>query len=246
MKLIYYRHNQYRTTPEIPSQNISFIELTLLLKGEMHYSIDRKNYVLHAGDAVFLPQTSLRARKSAHDVDYVSFNFFSEPTDAPVSLPPFIEKGVSSEIMFLLNACDEIHKKLLPDEESLSLILRCILLQLQNNYKRNAHSVLLYQIKEFIAKNMQRTVTIEEIANEVHFSPSHIAAIFKQETGTPIISYILNEKISEGKILIANGVPLQEISQLLGFADYNYFSRLFKKKVGYSPLQYKRLLSTKK
>ena len=72
------------------------------------------------------------------------------------------------------------------------------------------------------------------------FSPVYCCLVFKRETGETITDYIINEKITEAKILIPQGYRLKDVAARVGMFDYNYFSRLFRKKVGYTPLQYKK------
>ncbi len=245
MKLIYFRHNKNGAMPPMPPERIYYIELTLLLHGELEYNVNRNHFPLRSGDVIFVPQDSVRSRKKVSQADYVSFNFFPEEGDELYDLPNFIHKGVAREISLLLNTCDEIHAQLLPDEEQLCLILRCILKQLKVNLDRSAYSPLVHRVKNYVFEHIQSPLTLDEIAKEMNFSKSYLSAVFKKETGLPLISYVLGEKIQEAKIYIANGVPLNQVSTLCGFTDYNYFSRLFKKKVSYTPLQYRNLLSAK-
>ena len=56
-----------------------------------------------------------------------------------------------------------------------------------------------------------------------------------------IIEYVLKERIAMAKSLLMEGsLPLTKISEMVGFSDYNYFSRTFKKQTGYTPLAYKK------
>ena len=65
---------------------------------------------------------------------------------------------------------------------------------------------------------------------------------FKKEMGKSIINYLIDVRISEARNLISgSALPLSAISEKVGFEDYNYFSRIFKKRVGYTPRQYRRL-----
>ena len=55
------------------------------------------------------------------------------------------------------------------------------------------------------------------------------------------MNYIINEKMEKAKTLLIEGVlPLKEIALQTGFNDYNYFIRIFKKRVGTTPLQFRK------
>jgi len=65
--------------------------------------------------------------------------------------------------------------------------------------------------------------------------------LFKQEMGTTPHQFWLNEKIGEAQsLLIKSELSIKEIANALGFRDEFYFSRLFKRKEGVSPTQYRR------
>ena len=55
-----------------------------------------------------------------------------------------------------------------------------------------------------------------------------------------IIHYLIDLRISEAKnLLIETSMPCSVIAELVGFDDANYFSRIFKKRMGLSPLQFR-------
>lgn len=67
--------------------------------------------------------------------------------------------------------------------------------------------------------------------------------LFKKETGSTIIDYLIDISINRAKELILDGkLSLNEIYEEVGFTSYNYFSRIFKKRTGYSPPQYSGLI----
>ena len=156
-------------------------------------------------------------------------------------MPTHIRDCITTEIKLLLSACDEIHKKNIRTDEfdSLGYILSCIIKQLAVNEKMQSFSPLTLLIKDYIQNNIDKRITLESVGKETNFAPVYCSEIFKKETGESIVSYAINEKIQEAKRLLLEDVPLNEIAENLGFENYNYFSRIFKKRVSYSPLQYK-------
>jgi two-component system response regulator YesN len=60
--------------------------------------------------------------------------------------------------------------------------------------------------------------------------------VFKKNEGVSIINYLISQRITEAKRLLTEGATsLKDVATLVGYNDYNYFSRIFKKNVGCSP-----------
>ena len=83
---------------------------------------------------------------------------------------------------------------------------------------------------------------MEQIGKDLHYNPLYCERLFKQNTGTTIISYIIQRRLKEAKRLILEGIPLNLIPELTGFESYSYFARTFKKYIDLTPLQYKKSL----
>ena len=95
---------------------------------------------------------------------------------------------------------------------------------------------------EYIHSDIGRKITLADIGNLTFFSPIYCDTVFKKEVGRSIVDYALDRRIEEARRLLLEGtMPLAEIAEAVGFDDYNYFSRVFKKRCGYSPTAYRRL-----
>lgn len=241
MNLFYYNHNKQFKTEKLRQVKTTFVEFTFVLSGTMEYVINKKPVILQAGDVFCLPAQSLRMRKPVEHSDYISFNFFPETTDKPIPLPLRIENGLTNDIKLLLSASDEIYEQTGEVCEQLSLILQCIIKQLIMYQTNKNSSSLTLKIKKYITEHLTERISLKDIGAMAFFSPSYCSAIFRKETGLSIGDYILDEKIKKSKALIIEGVPLTTVAEKIGFFDYNYFSRIFKKRVGYTPTQYKNL-----
>lgn len=89
--------------------------------------------------------------------------------------------------------------------------------------------------------------SVEELAKMYNCSASHISHMFLKHGGCSYHTYVNNMRINAAKLLIAStNMNVQQISDHLGYANSNYFSTVFKRTVGMSPREYRRLYSTEK
>lgn len=81
----------------------------------------------------------------------------------------------------------------------------------------------------------------EQLARQYHMSVSSLRRQFRQETGMPIHSYVLQCRIAWAQSLLAETVlPMNSIARRLGYSDVYYFSRQFHECVGMSPTAYRQ------
>ena len=238
MKTSYYRHNKpIKKSHPILSGRISFNELTFVIKGNLKYVIDGTAIKVNAGDCIYLPAGCLRQREPAELTDYVSFNFGNAPK---IQLPTLIENCLNGEINLLITLCDELYSKYFDWNDKIDTTLELIIKLLGEKISSNEENPTIVHIKRYVQKNLSKKLTLKQIANSVGYSPNYCDTLFKSHTGVSILNYVIERRISEAKLLLSEGIlSLKEISETIGFEDYNYFSRTFKKKSGYSPSEYK-------
>lgn len=99
------------------------------------------------------------------------------------------------------------------------------------------------KVYEYLAQNLDRNVTLEEIADELFFSVSYVKTAFKKHTGTTIIKAFTSMKIDVAKKLIKKGMSFSKIANELAFSSSQYFSKTFTKETGCTPMEYKKSLS---
>lgn len=243
LELIYSRHNAGSTASEILPQAIPYCDLTVVLKGPVEYAVNGQRYVLEDGDAVFMSEGDIRARsESQKGVDYVSFNFKSE---CDYAIPTVLRKAVHSEALLLIAAYDKIESRAyLDNKEKTENILSCLLCVFEDRARTENFNPLTMKIIKYIHANLSRRITLEEIGQLTFFSPIYCDTVFKRETGRSIIDYALDQRIEEAKKLLLDGsLNFSQVAEAVGFGDYNYFSRAFKKRSGYTPSKYKRMVS---
>lgn len=83
--------------------------------------------------------------------------------------------------------------------------------------------------------------TVKQMATQLNLSPGYLSDLLKQETGKTAIELIHLFLVSEAKNLLkGTNNNIAEVAYTLGFDNLPYFSRLFKREVGLSPMQFKK------
>ena len=245
LNLIYSRHNMTEPAPHIPPQLSPYCELTIVIKGQLEYLVDNSPVKLESGDAVFIATGTARARKK-HDAvcDYVSFNF---ELDGKVSLPTLIKDAVHSEELLLIAALDKMNSRYFPNnEEKIGHLVGCLLALMEDRVRMQNYSPLTRSIMSHINQSYASRITLDDIAAITYFSPIYCDTVFRRETGRSIIDFLIDKRIEEAKkLLLAQTAPLTSVSERVGFGDYNYFSRVFKKRTGYTPSSYRQMPAKK-
>jgi AraC-type DNA-binding domain-containing proteins len=82
-------------------------------------------------------------------------------------------------------------------------------------------------------------LTLPMLAGRAGMSEGHYTVLFKKLTGRTMTAYLRSLRIEKAKQLFRQTrLPAKEIAQQVGFPDYFYFSRMFKKEVGMSPSEF--------
>lgn len=100
---------------------------------------------------------------------------------------------------------------------------------------------------QFIEKHLTKDLTLESAASYMNISTHYFSKLFKSEVGENFIDYVTDKKVERAKELIKDtDTPLNTIAFELGFNEANYFSKVFKKKTGITPSQYRKKVEEKK
>ena len=112
------------------------------------------------------------------------------------------------------------------------------------NQKKQAYSEsFITYAKEYIGKHYSDPeFNISVLADSMHVSLSYLSSQFKQATGSNLISYVTAMRMDYARRLLADRrYSIGEISAMSGYEDAKYFAKLFKKKTGLTPSEYRNL-----
>lgn len=242
MKLALWRHNYNQNAPKLEKHPLKYYDLTIVLSGALNYRINGKRVIVRDNEAICIQPNSFRERNaSTEPINYISFNFSTEtPLELPLHTPPIINREIKALIACIDAISDNYHSNM---KEQVSHLLSCLILNLQSTLKNENEPITIIKIKQYVHLHLSEKITLEKIGKELYFNPIYCETLFKQKTGMPIISYVVQRRIKEAKRLIQEGISLNSIPELIGFESYSYFARTFKKHTGLTPLQYRKFLS---
>lgn len=133
-------------------------------------------------------------------------------------------------------------------------MMRCQLIEILIDTMRRVHrpagepeeSELVQYITDQIEKNFMEKLSLAELARKCCYSLAYVSKRFKEETGTTFQNYLQRVRIRESCRLLANTPKkIAEISGLVGYSDAKFFNQLFKKQMGMTPREFKKLYNKK-
>ncbi|KDN55594.1 hypothetical protein FEM21_11960 [Flavobacterium seoulense] len=224
------------------------------LEGEGWIKINGKTIQLQPNSAFIIPQntphkygSSLNDPWSIYWIHFSGnyaatlYNRFSTNANEAVKIA-FDESRIK-----LLNEIIKLLENNLSDEKIEFIHFRLITFLSSLCYSNTLDNTIEDKISDsisFMKANLNQTLSIEALANQAFYSVSRYSELFKQKTGSSPIQYFIQLKIHKScEYLNFTNLNIKEICKEVGFDDPYYFSRMFKKQMGLSPMQYKKHLA---
>ena len=142
-----------------------------------------------------------------------------------------------SELVRKMEALQMRPEKEKPDSSDIAQITEPVMMERAvDDSERNVE----LEVKKYVKGHMSDNISVTNIAEELHFNPQYLMRAFKSKTGLSIVEYITQERMSMAKkILNSTDLPIKIVSSMVGYEDYAYFTRVFKKETGDSPTSYR-------
>lgn len=106
--------------------------------------------------------------------------------------------------------------------------------------KPSGFSKKIHLIMDYIHEHYQKDLSIEVIGESLSISGDHLRHVFKKETGRTVLDYLTWFRIEKAKELLdGEEYKIYEVAEMVGYKTSQYFSLVFKKWTGFTPLEYK-------
>ena len=107
--------------------------------------------------------------------------------------------------------------------------------------KKEEPGTLYLKMEQYIEENFKTKISLDDIATALHASGSYLSRLYKSKTGKNLFDVILDKRIEAAKeYLVQTDMRTYEISEAVGIEDSGYFSKMFKKKTGMSPKEFRK------
>jgi two-component system response regulator YesN len=106
---------------------------------------------------------------------------------------------------------------------------------------------IITRIKRIISVKIDDPdISRDNIADLAGINPEYLSRLFHKETGMPLVEYIQQCKIEKAcRLFREERLSVSEVASRLGYSNFSYFAKLFKKITGYLPTEYRKLDSEK-
>ena len=98
----------------------------------------------------------------------------------------------------------------------------------------------LRRVTEYIQQNLDKDLTLAELAAVVYMSPYHVARLFKASTGVPPHRFVVRQRIARARgVLATPDLSIMQVARMVGFRTPSHFTRVFGRVLGITPGAYR-------
>ncbi|WP_288221695.1 response regulator [uncultured Clostridium sp.] len=113
----------------------------------------------------------------------------------------------------------------------------------QNSLNSKNNSYIIKIVKDYVDKNYKDEISVATISKDLSINYNYLSYCFKNETSENLSSYISKVRVEKAKIYLEDfKIPIANISEMVGFSEHNYFSKIFKKYTSLTPTEYRRMV----
>ena len=244
-------------------------EIIRIVKGAFTLHLERDVFSLKPGDIVFIDSGTLHGGVADDAVyecvvfdpelmrhrNYADDYFIRNIVHRKIFMKPVLNAGDYENDEFMKCAVDIIFSGSNKLRQSAALKVFFSFYEMNgffqendfviNNGKRRSDQIK--RVLEYIEENCDRQLELDDLSSIAGLSSRYFCTLFRQYTGRSCFDYINFVKMERAAVALSAGdMNISEISYSLGFEDASYFTRLFRRYMGSSPLAYRKKHSGKR
>lgn len=247
-----------------------FWEMVYVDKGSILAQRDGEQLILKQGEILFHEPNefhSIRSLNSSPNIFIISFHCTSPAMASFARYRTRLDKTLNTYLASIIREAEKTYKipkndpglkKLTLRENALvggeqlikTYLEQLLIFLLRSMINAKAQSFpqkdavsdpLIEAIQQYLAKNVEKNIRIEDLCKEFDYSRSYLSRRFQNKTGQTLTSYAMLLKVNEAKRLMREtDLNLSQISTRLSFENPQYFSRVFKRVTGMTPTEFKK------
>jgi AraC family transcriptional regulator len=98
----------------------------------------------------------------------------------------------------------------------------------------------LRRVADYIEQNLDKDLSLAELAAVVYMSPYHFARLFKDSTGVPPHRFVVRQRIARARgVLVTPELSIAQVSRMVGFRTPSHFTTVFRRVLGVTPRAYR-------
>lgn len=245
-KLVY--NNDYKITTS-KSHWHSEYEIHIVFSGCQFYEIDSKIYKVHKNEFIIIPP------KLKHKITFTSENLIKYSLTFNSEDMPFdslhlgkADKNMVNNIVFISEEFKQksAYANLIIENRIFELFIMLFRTvgykEVIADIKDTSGDARLDLTKKFISDNIERNLSVREVASYCHMSERQLARIFLEKEGISPAKYINREKMEKiGKYIKSSELSLQQLSEMFSYNNQYYFNTAFKNYFGMPPNEYRKM-----
>jgi len=233
---------------QLPPHFVDHYEITYIIKGNAHYTINGKDNEINQGGLICLTDgTEISAVTNAKNaIHYFSVNFDAlYPLISNVPPPPLFPLvshiGIRQDIINLFREItisweNKQEGYIMKSRALLMLILHRLSEILLGEIDNTTGDYRINKTISFIITHYSENISVKKLAELVHLDHVYFGHLFKQQTGKTVHQYITQIRIQNAENMLQSGsYKVYEVAEQCGFSDVIHFYKAFKTLRGFPP-----------
>ena len=253
----------YSHTVSVNMQTAHFhdsYEIYYLLSGNRRYLVKNDLFDVYPGDFVLIPNMTIHRTLNipGEQDDKYHARYLLSPSgdmipDAFLHLFEHHHYRIPKEQQNAIMACfsdiafNSKHRDSYSDIANQANLIKILTILARHNFLDSGTQavsktdIMMRQAAAYIKENCDKVLTLQSVADHFEISREYFSTKFKSSTGFGFNDYLNQMRVSKAStLLLSTNLPIASISELCGFNDSNYFSKLFHNETGLSPLKYRK------